>query len=160
MLFRSLGVLRVGPESAGSTPGPACYGRGGERPTITDAMAVLGYVGQAELGYGAVKVDRARAIAAVGTVARAMGVPVEQAAESIIRIAVSGMYLEVSKLISRAGIDPRSFALQAFGGAGPMLACFLAAELGMTHVVVPTTPGVLSALGGLDRKSTRLNSSH
>ena len=59
-------MLRVGPESAGSTPGPACYGRGGERPTITDAMAVLGYVGQAELGYGAVKVDRARAIAAVG----------------------------------------------------------------------------------------------
>jgi N-methylhydantoinase A len=144
-----LGVLRVGPESAGSTPGPACYGRGGERPTITDAMAVLGFIGQAELGYGAVKVDRARAVAAVGTVARAMGVPVEQAAEAIIRIAVSGMYLEVSKLISRAGIDPREFALQAFGGAGPMLACFLAAELGMTHVVVPTTPGVLSALGGL-----------
>lgn len=145
----ALGVLRVGPESAGSTPGPACYGRGGERPTITDAMAVLGYIGQADLGYGAVKVDRARAVAAVGTVARAMDVPVEQAAEAIIRIAVSGMYLEVSKLISRAGIDPRSFALQAFGGAGPMLACFLAAELGMAHVVVPTTPGVLSALGGL-----------
>ena len=144
-----LGVLRVGPESAGSTPGPACYGRGGERPTITDAMAVLGFIGQAELGYGAVTVDRARAVAAVGTVAHAMGVPVEQAAEAIIRIAVSGMYLEVSKLISRAGIDPREFALQAFGGAGPMLACFLAAELGMTHVVVPTTPGVLSALGGL-----------
>ena len=59
------------------------------------------------------------------------------------------MYMEVSKLISRSGVDPRAFALQAFGGAGPMMACFLAAELGMTHVVVPTTPGVLSALGGL-----------
>lgn len=145
----ALGVLRVGPESAGSTPGPACYGRGGARPTITDAMAVLGYIGQADLGYGAVTVDRARALDAIGAIARAMEVPVAQAAEAIIRIAVSGMYLEVSKLISRAGIDPRSFALQAFGGAGPMLACFLAAELGMTRVVIPTTPGVLSALGGL-----------
>ena len=144
-----LGILRVGPESAGSTPGPACYGRGGTRPTITDAMAVLGYIGQFDLGYSAVTVDIEKARAAVGTIASAMGTSVEQAAESIIKIAVSGMYLEVSKLISRAGVDPREFALQAFGGAGPMLACFLAAEVGMTHVVIPTTPGVLSALGGL-----------
>ena len=145
----ALGVLRVGPESAGSTPGPACYGRGGTRATITDAFAVLGYIGQVDLGYSAVKVDVARARAAVGELAEAMGRTVADAAEAIIRIAVSGMYLEVSKLISRSGVDPRSFALQAFGGAGPMLACFLAAEVGVSHVVVPTTPGVLSALGGL-----------
>jgi N-methylhydantoinase A len=144
-----LGVLRVGPESAGSTPGPACYGRGGTRATITDAFAVLGFIGQAELGYSAVKVDLDKARTAIGQIATALGRTPEDAAEAIVKIAVSGMYLETSKLISRSGIDPRAFALQAFGGAGPMMGCFLAAELGVSHVVMPTTPGVLSALGGL-----------
>ena len=145
----ALGILRVGPESAGSTPGPACYGRGGTRATITDAFAVLGFIGQAELGYSAVTVDVAKAREAVGEIAKALDRTVEEAAEAIIKIAVSGMYLEVSKLISRAGVDPRAFALQAFGGAGPMMASFLAAEVGVSNVVIPTTPGVLSALGGL-----------
>jgi N-methylhydantoinase A len=145
----ALGVLRVGPESAGSTPGPACYGRGGTRATITDAFVVMGFMGQADLGYSAVKVDIGKARAAVAEVAKGIGRSVEEAAEAIVRIAVSGMYMEVSKLISRSGVDPREFALQAFGGAGPMMACFLASELDMTHVVVPTAPGVLSALGGL-----------
>ncbi|MBI1383993.1 MAG: hydantoinase/oxoprolinase family protein [Rhizobiales bacterium] len=144
-----LGILRVGPESAGSVPGPACYGRGGTRPTITDAFAVLGFIGQAELGYSAVKVDLAKARAAVASIADPMGRSVEETAEAIVKIAISGMYLEVSKLMSRSGIDPRSFVLQAFGGAGPMMACFLAPEIGVSHVVIPTTPGVLSALGGL-----------
>jgi N-methylhydantoinase A len=145
----ALGVLRVGPESAGSTPGPACYGRGGTRATITDAFVVMGFMGQADLGYSAVRVDVGKARAAVREIAKGLGRSIEDAAEAIVRIAVSGMYMEVSKLISRSGADPRDFALQAFGGAGPMMACFLAAELGMTHVVVPTAPGVLSALGGL-----------
>lgn len=145
----ALGVLRVGPESAGSTPGPACYGRGGTRATITDAFVVMGFMGQGDLGYSAVKVDTEKARAAVAEIAKGIGRSVEEAAEAIVKIAVSGMYMEVSKLISRSGVDPREFALQAFGGAGPMMACFLAAELGMTHVVVPTAPGVLSALGGL-----------
>jgi len=144
-----LGVLKVGPESAGSTPGPACYGRGGTRPTITDAFAVLGWIGADELGYSAIRVDLAKAHAAVDTVAERTGMSVVAAAEAIIKIAVSGMYMEVSKLISRYGVDPRDYALQAFGGAGPMIACFLARELGMKSVVIPTTPGVLSALGGL-----------
>ncbi len=144
-----LGVLKVGPESAGSTPGPACYGRGGTRPTITDAFAVLGWIGGGELGYSAIRVDLAKAHAAIASVAARTGMSVVAAAEAIIKIAVSGMYMEVSKLISRHGVDPRDYALQAFGGAGPMMACFLARELGMTSVVVPTTPGVLSALGGL-----------
>ena len=144
-----LGVLKVGPESAGSAPGPACYGRGGERPTLTDAFVVLGYIGQFDLGYSAIEIDADRARAAVTTVASPIGRGVEEAAQAIIDIAVSGMYMEVSKLISHYGVDPREFALQAFGGAGPMMACFLARELGMTNVVVPPTPGVLSALGGL-----------
>ena len=144
-----LGVLKVGPESAGSNPGPACYGRGGERPTITDAFAVLGFIGQFELDDSAISIDPDKARAAVATVADRIGRTIEETAQAIVDIAVSGMYVEVSKLISRDGIDHREFAMQAFGGAGPMLACFLARELGMTHVVVPPTPGVLSALGGL-----------
>lgn len=144
-----LGVLKVGPESAGSTPGPACYGRGGTRATITDAYAVLGWVGSGDLGYSAIRIDVEKARAALATIAEPMRMSVVATAEAIIEIAVSGMYMEVSKLISRYGVDPREYALQAFGGAGPMMACFLARELGMESVVIPTTPGVLSALGGL-----------
>lgn len=143
------GVLKVGPESAGSTPGPACYGRGGTRATITDAFAVCGFIGQADLGYNAIVVDVARAREAVGVIATRLGLGVEAAAEAIIAVAVSGTYVEVTKLMSRYGIDPADFSLLAFGGAGPMLACFLAKELGMGQVVVPMTPGVLSAFGGL-----------
>ena len=144
-----LGVLKVGPESAGSTPGPACYGRDGTRPTITDAFAALGWIGSGELGYSAIRVDVEKARAAIATIAERTGMSVVATAEAIIEIAVSGMYMEVSKLISRYGVDPRDYALQAFGGAGPMMACFLAREVGMESVVIPTTPGVLSALGGL-----------
>ena len=144
-----LGVLKVGPESAGSRPGPACYGRGGTRPTITDAFAACGMVGLAEVGYGAVTVDRERARAAIAPLAEQLGRTVEQTGEAIIRIAVSGMYSEVSGLVSRFGIDPREYACLAFGGAGPMMGCFLARELAMAEIVVPPAPGVLSAMGGL-----------
>lgn len=144
-----VGVLRVGPESAGAVPGPACYAKGGSRPTLTDAFAVLGYVGQSELGYDAVPLDVDAARVAISLVADPLEMTIPEAAESIVRIAVSGMYLEVSKLVSSYGVDPRDNALLAFGGAGPMTACFLAQELNIETVVVPTTPGVLSALGGL-----------
>ncbi len=143
------GVLKIGPESAGSSPGPACYGRGGDRPTVTDAFAVNGWIGHAPLGYDAVKVDREAAHRAVGTLAKQLGQDVQQTAAAIIDVAVSGMYAGVSGVVSRHGIDLRSFSLLPFGGAGPMMACFIANELGMRDVVVPTTPGVLSALGGL-----------
>lgn len=145
----SLGVLHVGPESAGSTPGPACYGRGGTRPTITDAMAASNLIGHMPLGYGAVNVDHAAAKAALAPLAEQLGVSIESLAGSIIDISVSGMYAEVSALVSRFAIDPREFHLFAFGGAGAMLACFLARELDMKGVVIPPTPGVVSALGGL-----------
>ena len=144
-----LGVLKVGPESAGADPGPACYGQGGKRATITDAFAVLGYVGQVDLGYQAVQIDVDAARKVVETLAPRLSLSIEQTAEAMVRIAVSGMYLEVSKLMSSYGADPRENAMLAFGGAGPMTACFLAEELGVRDVVVPTTPGVLSALGGL-----------
>lgn len=144
-----LGVLKVGPESAGSRPGPACYGRGGTRPTITDAFAACNLIGVSALGYAAVEIDQARAREVVAELAGPLRRTIEQTSEAIIRIAVSGMFSEMSGLSSRFGIDPREFACVAFGGAGPMMACFLARELGMEQVVVPPTPGVLSALGGL-----------
>jgi N-methylhydantoinase A len=144
-----LGVLKVGPESAGSRPGPACYGRGGTRATITDAFVVTGLVGHSDLGYNAVQVDAEKARAAVGELAAKIDRTVEQTAEAIINISISGMYSECSGLLSRFGVDPRDLSLLAFGGAGPMMACFLARELKMREVVVPPTPGVLSALGGL-----------
>ena len=144
-----LGVLRVGPESAGSTPGPACYGRGGERATTTDAFAILGYIGQFDIGYSAIDVDVEKSRSAMEPIAKRLELSVEETAQAIIDISVSGMYMEVSKLISRYAIDPREFVMQAFGGAGPMMGCFLAKELGLGKVIVPSTPGVLSALGGL-----------
>ena len=143
------GVLKVGPESAGSRPGPACYGQGGDRPTITDAMVVCGFLGDVELGYGQVTMRKDLAQAALTPVSEALSMGLEKTAEAVIRVAVSGMYLEVSKLVSRYGIDPREMSLIAFGGAGPMLACNVARELNMRRVVVPLTPGVLSAFGGL-----------
>jgi N-methylhydantoinase A len=145
----SQGVLRVGPESAGSRPGPACYGRGGTRATITDAFVILGLIGHADLGYNSVKIDVEKARSVVGELAEKLGRSIEETAEAIIGIAVSGMYSDVSALVSRFGIDTREFSLLAFGGAGPMMACFLARELRTKEVVVPPTPGVLSALGGL-----------
>jgi N-methylhydantoinase A len=145
----AFGTLTVGPESAGSTPGPACYGRGGTRPTLTDAFVVCGFMGHSELGYSAVTIDRARAEAAMAPIARALGRSPRSAAAAVIEVAVSGMYREVSKLAAHQGVDLREFSLLAFGGGGPMTACLLARELGMPTVLVPPTPGVLSALGGL-----------
>ncbi|WP_454689937.1 hydantoinase/oxoprolinase family protein [Achromobacter aloeverae] len=144
-----LGVLKVGPESAGSRPGPACYRRGGTRATITDAFVCCGLVGHSDLGYQAVEVDAQASRQAVGELAERLGRGIEETAEAIIQIAVSGMYTEVSGLVSRYGIDPREYAVLAFGGAGPMLGCFLAREIKVKEIVVPPSPGTLSALGGL-----------
>lgn len=144
-----LGVLRVGPDSAGSLPGPVCYQRGGTHPTVTDAFVVSGMIGHGELGYNAVKVDVEASRRAMADLATPLGISVEETAENIIQIAISSMFTDVSGLVSRFGIDPREFYFLAFGGAGPMMACFLARDMNMKGVVVPPTPGVLSALGGL-----------
>ena len=144
-----LGVLKVGPESAGSRPGPACYRRGGTRATITDAFVCCGLVGHSDLGYRAVEVDIDASRQVVGELADKLGCSIEETAEAIIQIAVSSMYTEVSGLISRYGIDPREYAVLAFGGAGPMLGCFLAREIKVKEIIVPPSPGTLSALGGL-----------
>ena len=147
----ALGVLKVGPESAGSTPGPACYGRGGTRADDHRRVrrARLGRARRSSATAPS-RVDRAQARAAVGELGRRLGRSARgdrggDHRASPCRACTS----EVSGLVSRFGIDPRDFACLAFGGAGPMMACFLARELGMREVVVPPTPGVLSALGGL-----------
>ncbi len=143
------GVLKVGPESAGSAPGPACYGRGGERATITDAMAVCGFLGHAPLAYDAIAMDLAKAEAVIAELARKLGRSSSETAEAIVQVAISEMFAEVNKLIARYGVDLRDFTLLPFGGAGPMLGCFLARELGIARIMVPHRPGVVSALGGL-----------
>ncbi len=144
-----LGVLQVGPDSAGSLPGPVCFRRGGTEATATDAFAACGMIGHGDLGYNAVQVDVAGARAAVQKLAEPLGISIEETAENIIALAISSMYSDTSGLISRFGLDPREFYFLAFGGAGPMMGCFLARELKLKGVVVPPTPGVLSALGGL-----------
>jgi len=143
------GVLRVGPESAGSTPGPACYGRGGEQATVTDAMVVCGWLGHSEMAYGQLKMDAGLARAAVGRLAEKLGRSLDDTAQAILDIAVSEMFVEVEKLSSRAGVDLKDFTLMPFGGGGPMLGAFLARELGMNRLLAPRRPGVVSALGGL-----------
>lgn len=143
------GVLQMGPDSAGSLPGPVCFQRGGTQPTATDAFAACGMIGHGDLGYNAVKVDIAAARTAWQPLAKALNISIEETAETGIQLAVSSMYSDTSGLLSRFGLDPREFWFLAFGGAGPMMGCFLARELNMKGVIVPPTPGVLSALGGL-----------
>jgi N-methylhydantoinase A len=145
----AFGMLKVGPDSAGSMPGPACYGLGGTEATLTDAFAVRGVLGHGALGYGAVKPDLDAAQAAVGAVAQRLGRSVEDTAEAIGAVAVSAMYLEFSKLFARNAVDLSELVLIAFGGAGPMVGCAVARELGIPRVLVPRAPGVVCALGGL-----------
>lgn len=143
------GVLRVGPESAGSDPGPACYGRGGEQPTLTDAMTVCGWLGHSPMAYGQLDTQPDLAREAVGVLAARLGRGLEETAQAIIEIAVSELFVEVEKLAARSGVDLREFTLMPFGGGGPMLGAFLARELGLARVMAPRWPGVVSALGGL-----------
>ncbi|MBI4312779.1 MAG: hydantoinase/oxoprolinase family protein [Chloroflexi bacterium] len=140
------GALRVGPQSAGADPGPACYGKG-ELPTVTDANLVLGrLVPQHFLG-GRMALDSARAVRALEPLARALKTDVAGAALGVVRVVNSNMERAIRAVSLERGHDPRRFALLAFGGAGAMHACELAEELGIPRVLVPTHPGILSALG-------------
>ncbi|MDR7402937.1 MAG: hydantoinase/oxoprolinase family protein [Armatimonadota bacterium] len=142
------GALNVGPESAGAYPGPACYGRGGDRPTVTDANLVLNRLSADYFLGGEMRLDVERARRAVARhVAEPLGLGVEEAAAGIIRIVNAKMAKGISVNSVEKGFDVREFALVAFGGAGPLHACELAADLGMRTVVVPLLCGDLSALG-------------
>jgi N-methylhydantoinase A len=141
------GALRVGPRSAGAEPGPACYGRGGELPTVTDADLLLGWLDADSPLAGGVRLDREAAEDAVGTLAQELGLEVDEAAAGIARVASAEMAQAVRVVTVERGIDPRDLSLVAFGGAGPLHAAQIAAELGMSRVVAPVASGVLSALG-------------
>jgi N-methylhydantoinase A len=141
------GALRVGPRSAGADPGPACYGRGGEEPTVTDANLLLGYLDAGSPLAGGVELDREAAARAVGSLGDALELPMEEVAAGIARVAGSEMARAVRVVTVERGIDPRELALVAFGGAGPLHAAAIADELGMRRVVAPNASGVLSALG-------------
>ena len=141
------GALRVGPQSAGAVPGPACYGRGGTEPTVTDANLLLGRLDPDTPLAGGVQLDRDAAERAVAALAEALGLGVPETAEGILRVANAEMAAAVRVMTVERGLDPRGLVLLAFGGAGPMHGAAVAEELGMRRVVVPAASGVLSALG-------------
>jgi N-methylhydantoinase A len=140
------GLLRVGPASAGSTPGPACYGRGGVEPTVTDAAHVLGMVGEGRLASGLV-LRKDLAEAAVARVAEPLGLDVEAAARGIITVITSAMANAIHEITVEEGHDPRDSALLAFGGAGPLFGTLLASHLSIGEVLVPQHAGNFSAWG-------------
>ncbi|MDE0416911.1 MAG: hydantoinase/oxoprolinase family protein, partial [bacterium] len=142
------GALRVGPQSAGAEPGPACYAQGGTDATVTDAAVVLGILHPEEFLGGEVLLDAGLADEAVTeNVARPLGLSLAEAALGIVRVANAGMIQTIRKLSVERGLDIRDFALVAFGGAGPIYAPYMARDLGMAEVLVPAHPGVYAAQG-------------
>jgi N-methylhydantoinase A len=141
------GALRVGPASAGAMPGPACYGLGGEEPTVTDANLLLGRLPADAPLAGTVQLDRDAAERAVARLARELGLETLACAEGIVRVAEAEMLGALRVMTVERGLDPREFALMPFGGAGPLHAAALADQLGVARVLCPRASGVLSALG-------------
>lgn len=141
------GGLKVGPESAGAVPGPACYGKGGTEATVTDASVVLGYLNPDALAGGTVPIDGARSREAVAKIATTLGADVHEVAHGIFRLANATMMRAVKAVSTYRGRDPREFTLFAFGGNGGIHAAALALDLGMRRVIVPPAAGVFSAVG-------------
>jgi N-methylhydantoinase A len=141
------GALRVGPRSAGAVPGPACYGRGGTEPTVTDANLLLGHLAADSTLAGGVALDAAAAERAVGALAVELGLDPLKTAAGIVRVANGEMVRALRVVTVERGVDPRRFALLPFGGAGPMHAAAIAAELGIERLLCPRAGGVLSAFG-------------
>jgi N-methylhydantoinase A len=150
------GVLKVGPESAGAEPGPACYGRGGIRATVTDAFLVLGYLNPANFLGGRMKVDKQLSVAAVEEhVARPLGISVTEAAHGIFRVVISHMADLIHKVTIERGYDVRDFAMMAFGGGGPIHAGVLGQEIGVPKVIIPGA-GMATALSAFGLMSSDL----
>ena len=143
------GAMRVGPHSAGSQPGPACYGRGGTQPTVTDANLYLGRLGEKSLLGGDMSLDKSAASSAIESLATQVGLDATAFAEGVLAISNAAMADAMRTITVSQGLDPRDFTLVAFGGAGPMAAVFLAEELNIGEVLIPRFPGTFSALGML-----------
>jgi N-methylhydantoinase A len=142
------GSLQIGPQSAGASPGPVCYDQGGTTPTVTDANVVLGYINPWHLVGGALKLNADQAHRVFEqSIARPLGMSVEQAAYGAHQIAASNMIRAIKAVSTERGRDAREFALFAFGGNGPLFACGMAAELGMRRVIVPPCAGLFSSFG-------------
>jgi N-methylhydantoinase A len=156
----AVGNLRVGPESAGSTPGPACYDRGGTQPTLTDACVALGILQPDLFAGGAITLEVDLARKALGTVADQLGMSVDELADAAYRLACSDIAGSIRSISTYRGLDVRDFGLLAFGAAGPMVADRVARELGARKVLVPASPGEFSAFGLLtsDLRVTRARS--
>ena len=149
LIYERNGGLRVGPSSAGSAPGPACYGRGGTRPTVSDANAVLGRLPASRKLAGSLVLDRAAARRALQSVAGVFDISAEELAEQALDVTHFVMAEAIRELTVERGLHPRDFTIAAFGGAGPLHAAFLAEELEVERVIVPANPGVFSAWGML-----------
>lgn len=141
------GMLNVGPHSAGADPGPACYGRGGEGFTLTDALVCLGLLADGATLAGGIALSRAAAVRAGAALATSLGIAIDELAHSVYRVAAANMAEAIRSVTVRRGFDPRNYALFACGGAGPLVAGPLAEELDMDEVLVPPDPGVFSAFG-------------
>ncbi|MGG1861429.1 hydantoinase/oxoprolinase family protein [Bacillus safensis] len=142
------GLLKAGPESVGSNPGPASYGKG-EKAALTDAFLICGYLNQERFAGGHLHLQLSAAKKAFQPIADQLNKTLEEAADQLIQVAVANMYTELSNVMEQQGFDPRDFSLLAFGGAGPVVANFLAREIHAKNVVVPPSPGTLCALGAL-----------
>ncbi len=147
--FDTDGLFKVGPQSAGARPGPACYGHGGTLPTVSDANLVLGRLGETLLN-GNMRLDAERARAAIATVADPMGKTVEEAALGLLEIMVVNMVRAIRMLSVERGHDPRNFTLMPFGGAGGLHARDVAVALGMAEILIPVAPGIVCAQGLAD----------
>ena len=143
------GALRVGPQSAGAQPGPACYGLGGTEPTVTDANLMLGRLGADRFLGGEMKLDVQAAERALARVGKPLGMNATEAADGILRIAATAMSYAVKGVTTERGLDAGDFALVAYGGAGPLHAVTVAREIGIRNVIIPGAPGVFSAFGML-----------
>ena len=141
------GMLLAGPESAGANPGPACYGNGGTRPTVTDANVVLGRISASNFLGGTMKLDADAARRAIVPIAEQLGMTVERTALAIVRIANNNMVGALHTVLTEQGLDPRDFVLVAFGGAGPPHACDLMSEAAIPKGLIPNFPGQFSAFG-------------
>ncbi len=152
------GALRVGPESAGASPGPAAYGRGGDQPTVTDAHVVLGRIPPDRFLGGEMNLDVEAARAVVGKLAGELGESMEAVASGMLEIAEASMARAIKVISIERGHDPREFTLVSFGGAGGLHACSLAESLEIPTVLIPMAPGLLSAIGALASESVRVKS--
>lgn len=145
----SAGMLHVGPESAGAHPGPACYGQGGDRPTVTDANAVLGRIQPDSFLGGKMNLDKDRAVETIGNLANKLGIQTEECAQGILDLANEHMCRALRVISEQRGHNPAEYQLLGFGGAGGLHICALADSMGMNRAVVPIFGGVFSALGML-----------